>query len=245
MSWIWIEISAIAGVLGVLVSIAAIILFQRSRESRLLAYRSSVTPELLSVSREIEEEVEIRYRGREVTELEGATVAIINEGNKGIEMPKPSEYEQPVTIDFGEGAEIIGSPRITESVPKDLQASVRVEDGKVVLEPVLLNPGQSISVFTLLSGSKGRVRVRAHIKDVELQWAPSLEVETSYRSGRLRQLLVLLLAYPLAIIMFIIMGISEEGFAVDLIIAAIATIVWVVSLASTVFSPRKLRVAHN
>jgi hypothetical protein len=136
-----------------------------------LLYTVFRTPELLSVSAQLRGSIEIRYEGRSVTDLEGVTVIIRNVGNRSIQVPKDSEYETPVELDFGDRAEIIGSPRITEKVPETLKASVVVSDGKVVLEPVLLNPGNSLTVFTLLSDFRGEPKINAHIKDVELKEA--------------------------------------------------------------------------
>jgi hypothetical protein len=44
----------------------------------------------------------------------GASVTIRNTGNRGIPIPQDTEYETPVTLDSGKGAEIIGSLRITK-----------------------------------------------------------------------------------------------------------------------------------
>ena len=63
-----------------------------------------------------------------------------------------------MTLDFGKGAEIIGSLRITKIEPRDLDVTVAMDKGKVVLEPVLLNPGQGVSIFALLTNFKERVR---------------------------------------------------------------------------------------
>lgn len=162
-------VAAIAGPLvGLVGVIVAIVIYRKSRERRQLAYVISVTPPLLSVSRAIRGDVEVTYQGRPVTDLEGVTVKLVSTGTRSVQIPRPSEYEAPVTIDFGNEAEILGEPRLTEAEPENLAPTLHVDSGKVVVEGVLLNPRQSISIFTLLSGLKDGVQVSAHLEDVEL-----------------------------------------------------------------------------
>jgi hypothetical protein len=103
----------------------------------------------------------------------GASVTIRNAGNRGISIPQDTEYETLVTLDFGKGAEIIGSLRITKTEPRDLDVTVAMDKGKVVLEPVLLNPGQSVSIFALLTNFKERVRVIGHIQGAKIKYVQS------------------------------------------------------------------------
>jgi hypothetical protein len=158
-------------IVGVVVAIASIVVSvfvtQRYRDRRELSYEIQPTPTLLSVDKAIEDHIEIRYEGREVKDLAGVTVTLRSTGNKAVKLPKDdSDYEEPIAIYFGEGTEIIGTPRVNKTVPDDLEVSLEEIDSTTIrVDPILLNPGQSISVFTLLTNLREEVQVNGHIED--------------------------------------------------------------------------------
>jgi hypothetical protein len=121
----------------------------------------------LSVDEAIREGISIKYEGRDVNDLAGVTVTIRSTGNRAIRLPTDdTRYEEPVTIRFGEGTEIIGTPRVTKTEPDGLDASLEIIDSTTVkLNPMLLNPGESISIFTLLTNLQDEVKVNGHIED--------------------------------------------------------------------------------
>jgi hypothetical protein len=171
-------------IIGIIVALAAIVvsivIARRYRDRRELSYETHPTPTLLSVDEAIREGIEIKYEGREVKDLAGITVMLRSTGNKAVRLPKDdAEYEEPITIYFGKGTEIIGTPRITETVPGDLNASLEIIDPATVkLNPILLNPGQSISIFTLLTNVQEEVIVNGHIEDTP----PPKKFESEERS---------------------------------------------------------------
>jgi len=120
-----------------------------------------------------------KYEGRDVKDLAGVTVTIRSTGNRAIRLPTDdTRYEEPVTIHFGEGTEVIGTPRVTETVPDGLDASLEVIDSATVkLNPMLLNPDESISIFTLLTNVQDEVKVNGHIEDAP----PIKEIQPSSR----------------------------------------------------------------
>jgi hypothetical protein len=166
-------VQLVVAIAGLIVAIIAIpvtfVVARRYRDRRELSYEISTTPSLLSVDEVIKRRVEIRYEGREVRNLSGATVTIRSAGNRGVEIPRKSETETPITLTFGHSAEIIGEPRVTKTNPDHLDATVTATHGKVVLEPMLLNPGESVSIFSLLTNPRAEVKVEGHIKDVDIK----------------------------------------------------------------------------
>jgi|SRR5215207_5707448 len=166
------------GLIGVIVSVVAtvasitagVVIARRYRDRRKLSIKTQPTPTLLTVDKAIRERTEIRYEGREVEDLAGVTVTLRSTGNKAVRLPKDDmDYEEPVTIYFGEGTEIIGTPRITETEPDGLDASLEIIDSATIkLNPILLNPGNSISIFTLLTNLQEAVKVNGQIEDTTL-----------------------------------------------------------------------------
>jgi hypothetical protein len=176
-------IVAIIGIGIALVSIlVSIVIARRYRDRRELSYETQPTPQLLSVDEAIREDISIKYEGRDVQNLAGITVTIRSTGNRAIRFPTDdTQYEEPVTIYFGEGTEVIGTPRITKTVPDGLDASLEIIDSTTVkLKPMLLNPGESISIFTLLTNLHEEVKVNGHIEDAP----PIKEIQPPSRFSR-------------------------------------------------------------
>ncbi len=162
-------IIGIAGVIvGIVAIVVSIVVTRHYRERRELSYEVSTTPPLLSVNEELKDSIEVKYEGHLVTDLSGATVTISNTGNRGVPVPRQTEYEYPITLYYVE-AEIIGNSRIIRTEPDDLKSSVTLDEGKVLPEPVLLNPGQKISIFALLSNFNGKVEITGQIKDTDIK----------------------------------------------------------------------------
>jgi hypothetical protein len=189
------SIELLVAIVGIVVAIASIgvsvVIARRYRDRRELSYEVQSTPTLLSVDEAIRDRIEIKYEDREVSNLVGVTVTLRSSGNKAVKLPKDdANYEEPITISFRGGTEIIGSPRVTKTVPDDLEASLEMIDSATVkLNPILLNPGQSISIFTLLTNLQEEVKVNGHIEDTPLL----KKVESAQRSSlretvRLRRL---------------------------------------------------------
>jgi hypothetical protein len=82
---------------------------------------------------------------------------IRNTGTLAVENPKETSVETPVTLCFEPQAHILHASEGTRIVPNS---------GKVVLEPLLLNPGQETTIAAVVRQFEGRVTVVAHIKDV-------------------------------------------------------------------------------
>lgn len=138
-------------IIGVLIAIAAIVvtiivyLKQRTRKS--LSYEILSLNPLLSVKEEIKEKVQILYEGKPVEKVHLILARIINSGNVPIES---NQYERHVSLSFGKEAQIL-TAEVNKTNPESLQASIKVEGNKVVLTPVLLNDGDSITLKMLVS----------------------------------------------------------------------------------------------
>jgi hypothetical protein len=84
-------------------------------------------------------------------------VLIRNTGTLAVENPEETSIQTPVTLCFGPQAHILYASEGTRTVPST---------GKVVLEPLLLNPGQETTMVAVVRQYHGRVTVVAHIRDV-------------------------------------------------------------------------------
>jgi len=88
---------------------------------------------------------------------------IINTGNVPI---VSTDYEDPVNLSFGENSPILTTDS-SETNPDNLRASTNIEKKRVVLAPVLLNRGDSITIKMLISQFDGEIKVDGHIAGVK------------------------------------------------------------------------------
>jgi len=77
-----------------------------------------------------------------------------------------TDYKHPVRIGFGINARIL-TAEVSEVSPDNLQASVSIEDAWLVLAPILLNSGDSITVKTLVSQFDKQVNIDGRIVGVK------------------------------------------------------------------------------
>jgi len=140
-----------------------------------LTYDVAPTLALLSVGHAIRHRVKVEYEGEQIEDLSGVSVAIRNTGTDPVEFSKAADAsgtQIPVTLDFGEGARILGDPTV-ETTPPNLIVSVTRDPQtphKVVANKFLLNPGQSATISVFLTDyRKTEPKVDAQIRGVTLQ----------------------------------------------------------------------------
>ncbi len=105
--------------MGILVSV---ILYLRQRKFKTLAYQVSPTFPLLSVIESVKGNIKVLYDDQPVEGLEGVTIKVKNTGTEEIQK---TDYDRPVTINFGEPARILKA-EIAETWPDEIEAAVSV-----------------------------------------------------------------------------------------------------------------------
>jgi len=152
---------------GVVVSIGAIAVAivlhrkQRSASKKSLAYEVTERS-LVSIGAEAQGRVAITYEGQRVERVHLVEVRLSNDGKVPI---NAGDFEQPLTIGLGERAEVmtLESP---ESNQQGLKPAISAADSRLHLEPLLLNPGDSVLLKALVGGFRGPVSVEARIVGV-------------------------------------------------------------------------------
>lgn len=143
--------------------IVAILVFWLQRRRKILSYEVVTLTPLLSVEEEIEGRVQILFDGSPIKDVHLIELRIINSGNVPI---VTSDYEHPVNLSFGENAHIL-SAEVSKTDPENLQATANAENTKIILTPILLNSGDSITLKMLVSQFSGRLSVNGRIVGVK------------------------------------------------------------------------------
>lgn len=140
-------------ILPMLAIVVAVVLYWKQRTRKKLSYQVISCTPLLSVEEEIEGKLKIFYEGKPVQQVHLITVKVMNSGNIPV---LSTDYKRPISFSFGEDAEIL-TTEIAKTDPDNLQASVNIQEKKVVLTPILLNQGDSVTLKMLVTKLKNQV----------------------------------------------------------------------------------------
>lgn len=134
------------------------------RESLELTAKILVDVPVVSVRQEYGGEIELHYRGEPVDGLRVVEVEVANTGTRPLER---SAFDSPVTFAFGSGN--VTDPVILRTRPNSLKPQLRISDGNVALDPLLLNPGDTFVFRSFVVGGGTQspvIRVSGRVRGV-------------------------------------------------------------------------------
>ena len=111
----------------------------------------------------MKDKLKILFEDKQVQDISLIVVSIVNSGNLPI---LPTDYEHPVSLGFGEKAEILTVDVIKRN-PNDLKVSAGIEGNEVVVSPALLNPGDWITLKLMVSQAEHDVQMSGRIAGVK------------------------------------------------------------------------------
>ena len=152
---------------AVLIAISAILiscaLYWKQRRSKGLSYEILSRTPLLSINEEVKGKLQVLFDKKPVQQVHLVEIMLVNSGNVSI---LADDFERPVSLSFGEEAQIL-SASIAETNPDSLQASIVNDGKKVVLTPTLLNQGDLIKTKMLVSKFNNQIAVDGRIVGVK------------------------------------------------------------------------------
>lgn len=117
--------------------------------------------------------ISVTYKGKKKSDLSLLSLGLANNGRVPI---TSQDFEGPVVISF-KGESVLLKAIVARTNPDNLIALARIEKNKLILEPLLLNPGDGILVEVLIEPSSDRspddmkpevyARIRG-VKDIEI-----------------------------------------------------------------------------
>jgi hypothetical protein len=159
-------IGALFGLAAILISL---LLWLRDRPRKELSYQVVADTPLISVK----EEAELKGRLEIVfdkqpsynLDLRSVIVRVINSGN--VPIGEDDYFGHPLELRFGEKAEVLIAG-IVKTEPVDFEAKAFAAGTMVLLQPVLLNKGQSVTIRVLVK-EKECFSLYAHLKGVDVK----------------------------------------------------------------------------
>jgi hypothetical protein len=196
----WIELDSPLWPLlvGLAALVVAIVHYQRDRLRKRLTFRVS-DRSLLRVRSEVAGEVRITYLGEPVRRVHLVTVMFANAGNAPI---PASDFEAPITISLPESGKLL-TAEVADAQPSGLAPEVTRsttdDDPRIVVAPVLLNPGDSFTVTALVADFGRTVRVGTRIVGIPELLEDTPEARQRRMDRRAGMLFGLLLVPMLAV----------------------------------------------
>lgn len=151
--------------IGLLTIIVSILIYRKQQSRKGITYEVISDNPILSLKKELKGRVQVLFDAKPIDDARLVIIRIWNSGNVPI---LPQEYGDPIRFDFGENAEILDAD-VLETIPSNMtdkaKASLSLEAGGVVLEPILLNSRDSITFKVLLAQmqSTREIKVNARI----------------------------------------------------------------------------------
>lgn len=156
---VWQFVGALLALAAIIISI---ILFLAQRKRKKLSYEIISKTGILSASEEISGKFQILFQGETVKNVHLLMVRFCNTGNLPI---TTGDYERLVSLNFKKSERIL-SAEVSETTPPNLFAKLRTTNQSIELDPILLNPGDSISIKILISEYQNEFEIDGRIVGV-------------------------------------------------------------------------------
>lgn len=159
-------LAPIATVCAILVSI---LLWRLNQKNKSLSYEVLWRAPLLNVRGAARKKLEVFYEGKPVGEAELIILRIWNSGHIPV---NAGEFLSPLSVKFNPTAEVIATG-VTETMPGDLEERLKgkpliagAENAMVQINPILLNPDDSITLQLVVRKAVGRIAVEGHVQGI-------------------------------------------------------------------------------
>lgn len=162
-------VAPLATTIGIMVSIYLWILNQKKKR---LSFKVLSCEPILKLSGYARRHLQVRFDGQIVDDASVVLLRLTNSGHLPINV---SDYISEISICFNPGALVLMAD-IRATAPADLDERTEargslgliktLEDRRVVLERVLLNDGDSMTLQVVVRNHSGRLQVKGHINGI-------------------------------------------------------------------------------
>ena len=138
--------------------------YKAQRNRTKLTYEVISRQAILSAEEEHEGKLQVLYDGEEVKDVRIIVLKLRNSGNTSI---KPSDHIDCIKIKTGENSKIL-SVDVPSVEPEGLRAEIKISEARdhIRLEPLLLNPKDSITIKLVVSNLK-KTKITCRIAGVQ------------------------------------------------------------------------------
>jgi hypothetical protein len=164
MEWyrdpIWQFVGALIGILAIMLSLY---IFKRQGRLKKLSFEIITNSALVNVKDDVKSKMQILFDNKPVNDLRLLIIRIINSGNEPI---VKSDYETPINVEFSDKSEVLETD-VIKVLPESMKVQIGNKGKAISIEPLLLNPGDSITIKILLTNLHGNLNVFCRIAGVK------------------------------------------------------------------------------
>ncbi len=142
---VWQFVGAVVTLLAIPVSIL-IAWWQTKRKS--MSYEIITETPVLKQAEGVDDVLQLSFHGKRVRDV---WLVVVKLANSGSALIAPSDFERPISLRFGTEASVL-TAELAEVRPRGMEPVLTVERDGVYIEPLLMNPRDSIVLKTLLTG---------------------------------------------------------------------------------------------
>jgi hypothetical protein len=168
----WIDVRLLAPIAtAIAASISTYLWFLN--KSKNLSYEIVRNQSLINVKGGVRQRIKVTFDQHQIANVELVVIRLISSGHVAI---VPGDYQVPVSIRLNSDAHILTAD-VVETNPGDLDDRFRTTEGatqlvelqgqsKLVIKPILLNPGDSVTLQLLVKNYSSIVSISGHISGV-------------------------------------------------------------------------------
>ena len=174
----WLGITGLLTIVLVILGLATLAAWWKDRQRKELSWEVVANTPLISVKEEAELkgrlEVLFDKQPAQNLDIRSVIVRLRNSGNVAID---EDDYQgHPIQLRYGQGAEVLAAS-VIETAPAAFDASAVPDGMNSLLQPVLLNKGDSVTVKALVRGMTA-FSMSPHLRDVSVKAKPATEPVT-------------------------------------------------------------------
>jgi hypothetical protein len=217
----------------------AVYFYYRTRQIKELSYSIITATPLLQIGSEIAGRVQILLDGKPIEDVNLLIVTVTNTGNVPIATP---DYEQPVTMTFGEKVQIIEAD-ITAKEPENLPIAIERDQTTVTIKPTLLNSRDSLTIKMLISGKLDFAMTGRIVGIKEIKNRPYNEHLT--RTVKLVDIFITAITYVAISIIFIGAWVFGGRDQAMIIMATLLAILWLLNATIRLRTQIRMYFSHQ
>mgnify|MGYP001335435659 CR=1 FL=1 len=173
------------------------ILFRlRDKEQKQLTTEIISKFTVVNIDKEIDSDIYSTYKGKSIRNVNEITLRIKNTGNQSIDK---SDYDvnSQVKFDFGDKTEVL-AVWVLETEPDSLRGIINIvtnpDPGKVVINPLLLNENESITLKVYVNGFENKIRDETRLRGVRQIFKFRIPMKPSLRNLGISMISILILS---------------------------------------------------
>lgn len=123
-----------------------------------MGYEIVTDESLLTIDKELQGKIKVIYENNPIEDISLLVIKFLNQGNEPI---KSDDFEEPITMSFSPNVGIL-SVELKQADPPTINVKLTQEKDRIIIEPLLLNRGDSITIKVLLTGSNPDCDIPSH-----------------------------------------------------------------------------------